>query len=76
MKCIICHGEEIEMKEVREELPHGEDIVYVSVKIPVCLNCGERYYDRRTMLNLEEIAEKLSSGDLKLKEVGKLMVKA
>ncbi len=29
-------------------LPVGEDLVYVSIEIPVCPTRGEPYYDRRT----------------------------
>ena len=47
MKCILCHGEDIEVTEVREELRIASDIVYVPIRIPVCRTCGERYYDVR-----------------------------
>ena len=36
MKCILCHGEDIEVTEVREELRIASDIVYVPIRIPVC----------------------------------------
>ncbi len=54
MKCIICHGDEINLTEVKEEFMMGDDIVYRPIKIPVCKNCGERYYDRRTMQFMEK----------------------
>ncbi len=74
MKCVICHGDEIEVTEVKEEFAIDNDIVYILIKVPVCKNCGERYYDRRTMQFLEEIEQKLSKKQIPLKEVGKVLV--
>ena len=74
MKCVICHGEDIKIKEVNEELHYNNNIVYVSVKVLVCKTCGERYYDRRTMRFLEEVERKLKTETVKLKEVGKLLM--
>lgn len=61
--------------DVKEEFTVGNDIVYVPVKIPVCKNCGERYYDRRTVQYLEEVEEKLSKKRRGLKEIGKVLMK-
>jgi len=74
MKCVICHGDEIEVMEVREEFSIGNDIVYVPVKVPVCKTCGERYYDRRTMRFLEEMEGKITKEKSKLKEIGKVLI--
>jgi YgiT-type zinc finger domain-containing protein len=74
MKCVICHGEQIEVMQVNEEVSVGNDIVYVPVRVSVCKTCGERYYDRRTMRFLEEIEKKLHSEQAKLKEIGKVLV--
>ena len=74
MKCIICHGENIKVMEVKEEFTLENDVVYIPVKVPVCQTCGERYYDRRTMQFLEEIEEKIRKTALKLKEVGKVLI--
>lgn len=74
MKCIICHGEDIKAMEVKEEFTLGSDIVYIPVKVPVCQTCGERYYDRRTMQLLEEIEEKIRKTEVKLKEIGKVLI--
>lgn len=73
MKCVICHGDDITVTEVREEIPLDNDIVYLTVKIPLCRTCGERYYDRRTIQFLEEFEEKLKRKQIKLKEVGKVL---
>ena len=72
MKCVICHGDEIKAMEVKEEFVVGNDIVYVPIKVPVCRNCGERYYDRRTMQFLEEVEGKLNRKQVELKEIGKV----
>jgi len=74
MKCVICHGDNIQMKDVLEELKIGEDVVYVSVKALVCQTCGERYYDRRAMRFLEEAEQKLKEGKAELREVGKVLL--
>jgi len=73
MKCVICHGDQINVMSVKEEFVIGTNIVYVPVKVPVCKNCGERYYDRRTKQSLERIEEKLKKKDVKLKEIGKVL---
>ena len=74
MRCIICHGDNIAVTDVKEEFTLGNDVVYISVKIPVCQTCGERYYDRRTMQFLEETDEKIRKPAAKLKEVGKVLI--
>lgn len=74
MRCIICHGDNIKAKDVREGITLGNDVVYISVQVPVCQNCGERYYDRRTLQFLEEIEEKIKKQKVKLKEVGKILM--
>ena len=73
MKCVICHGEDIQLTEVREELKVENNIVYVPIQIPVCQTCGERYYDRRTIRFLEEVDRQLKKGKANLQEVGKVL---
>ncbi|MFQ6003482.1 MAG: YgiT-type zinc finger protein [Candidatus Zixiibacteriota bacterium] len=44
MRCVICHGEDIKIKEVKEELYYNNNnIVYAPVKVLVWTTCGERY---------------------------------
>lgn len=74
MKCVICHGENINEKEVLEEIKIRNDIIFVPIKIPVCASCGERYYNRRTVKMLEEIEQKSIKNLLKLKEIGKVLL--
>ena len=74
MKCVICHGDEIKTIEVKEELAIDNDIVYVPVKVPVCKNCGERYYDRKTMRFLEGLGKELGEKRTELKEIGKVLM--
>ena len=73
MKCLVCHGLEIVPQTVKEAIPVGEDLVYVSIEIPVCQTCGERYYDRKTMRYLEQVEEELRAGNGELRQVGKLL---
>jgi len=73
MKCIVCHGENIQIGTVKEGLNIENDLVYVCVRIPVCRTCGERYYDRQTMRFLEEVNQTLREKKHKnLKEIGKI----
>lgn len=74
MKCVICHGDDIQLKDVHEEVRIGNDVVYVSVRVLVCQTCGERYYDRRAMRFLEEVEHKLQEGKVELREVGKVLL--
>ncbi len=74
MKCVICHGENIQGQDVREEFAIDNDVIYVSVNVLVCQTCGERYYDRQTMRQLEEIEKKLKQKEVELQEVGKVLL--
>ena len=73
MKCIVCHGDQIEPQEVTEEFSTGSDIVCFRVTVPVCKTCGERYYDRKTIRLLEEMEERVQKGHAPLREVGKVL---
>jgi len=73
MKCLICHGEDIQVTEVKEELRIENNIVCVPIHTPVCRTCGERYYDRRTIRFLEEVDRQLKEGKANLQEVGKVL---
>ena len=73
MKCVICQGDDIRTMEVGEEIRAGNDIVVVPIHALVCGNCGERYYDRRTVRFLEEVEGKLKEGSAPLHQVGKVL---
>lgn len=73
MICVICHGEQIEVQEVREELEIATDIVWVPTRVPVCGTCGERYYDRPTLRYLEQVEKALRAGSGKTREIGRVL---
>jgi len=73
MKCVICHSTDISLRRVNEQLPRGEDMILVPVEVLVCSNCGERYYDRRTMKRLEEVEDAISASRLSLERVGEVL---
>ena len=73
MKCVICRSTAIEKKIVEEEIKAGNDIVLVPLELIVCQNCGERYYDKISMLKLEKVREKIREGKISLRTVGKVM---
>lgn len=74
MKCLICQGDDIQVADVREEIRVDDDIVCVPIRTPVCRTCGERYYDRRTVRHLEEMEQRLRSGQIHLQQVGRVLV--
>jgi len=43
------------------------------MEVLVCLNCGERYYDRKTMTRIEEMRGRLMRHDLEIEEIGKVL---
>ena len=61
------------MKNVEEEIKLGKDIILVPIEVLVCNNCGERYYDSRTMRKIENIRLKLGNKDLAVEDVGKVL---
>ena len=73
MKCVVCNSSNGEMKSVEEEIRSDKDILLIPVEVLVCLSCGERYYDRKTMKKIEEMRSKLKKHDLKVEEVGKVL---
>ena len=73
MKCIICHSTDITMRRVNEQLSRGEDLILVPLEVLVCNNCGERYYDRRTMKRLEETEDAVNAGRVSLERVGEVL---
>ena len=74
MKCVICKSPDIQMKMVEEEVKAGRDVVLIPMEVLVCINCGERYYDRKTMQKIENLREKLRRHDLEVEEVGKVLL--
>ena len=73
MKCIVCKSSDIQNKRVEEEIKSGTDIVLVALDVLVCMNCGERYYDRNTMRKIEDVRSRLKQKDLEVEEVGKVL---
>jgi hypothetical protein len=55
MKCVICKSSDIQTKMIEEEIKSGMDIVLVPMNALVCMNFGERYYDRKTMRKIENV---------------------
>ncbi len=74
MKCVICKGGNIEPREMEEEIRRGMDVVFVPLKVLVCKQCGERYYDRVTMQRLEDIERKIDNNEFPLHNVGQVLM--
>jgi YgiT-type zinc finger domain-containing protein len=73
MRCVICNSPDIEKRVVEEEIHLEQDIVLVPIEMMVCLRCGERYYDRRTMRFLEEMEAKIVAKQVTLHFVGQVL---
>lgn len=73
MKCVICNSSDVQLKTVEEEIKSGGDIFLFPMKILVCSSCGERYYDRKTMKELEEMRARIKDKSLKVQEVGRVL---
>ena len=73
MKCVICHGSDVQAQTVNETFRVGQDVVLVPCRVLVCNNCGERYYSRQIMRYLEGIEEHLKAGTLALEAVGQIL---
>lgn len=73
MKCVICRGDDIALRQVEEEFRIGADVVLIPMEVLVCASCGERYYDRKTMHSLEDIEEKLKRKEIPLEAVGRVL---
>ena len=73
MRCVVCKGQNIEHKNVDEQIRTEKDIILVPMKILVCSSCGERYYDRKSIRKIEDIRNKLKHKELDVKEIGKVM---
>jgi len=73
MRCVVCNSEDIQKKELEEEIRQGDNVILVPIETLVCSSCGERYYDRRTMRYLEEITEKIRADKAELTQVGRVL---
>jgi len=76
MTCVICKGEDIELREVEEEIRNGADVFRTRLEARVCLSCGERYYDAATVRQIEQLRRNLKEGKLELKAVGRALEEA
>jgi len=72
MKCVICKSEDIQSKKVDEEIRFEENIILFSIDVLVCNTCGERYYDRNTMVTLEEMRDKIKQKKVDIEKIGEV----
>jgi len=59
--------------EEQEEIRENSDVILVPIKVLVCEECGERYYDRTTMKRLEEIEQSIKEKRMPLQKVGRVL---
>jgi len=72
MKCVICNGSDIEVRTVDEQIALGDDIVLTRLTLPVCAQCGQRYYDRKAIQLIEQVRAKGKQKLLDVEDVGKV----
>ncbi len=84
MRCVICNGNNIEMRSVEEDVRINNNVVLIPIETLVCLSCGERYYekplrpsaslrDRRTMKLLERVTAQIKSENAVLEPIGQVL---
>jgi len=73
MKCVICYSPDIEPKTVNEEIWVDQDVALIPLNVLVCNNCGERYYDRKAMRQLEEAEKALKDKRLQVEPTGRVL---
>jgi YgiT-type zinc finger domain-containing protein len=75
MKCVVCQGTDINEADVNEEIIHGNDVIFVPVRVLKCSQCGERYFDLKTTRYLERIRNEIRANEhADLKQIGKVMM--
>ena len=72
MKCVVCHSPDIREKLVEEEIRIDTNIVLLEIVALSCRNCGESYYDRKSLRKIEEARGKLRDRSVPLEEIGKV----
>lgn len=73
MKCIICHSPNVELRKVEEEIRNNNDVILVPIETLMCLECGEKYYDRKTMKYFEKMKNKVKKHKAELNTVGHVL---
>lgn len=70
-KCPIC-GAETVVKDFEQIVRGGENTAVITVKAAICHKCGEVLFDASDVRFFEEVAAKLTKGDVSsFKAVGK-----
>lgn len=73
MKCVICKSPDVEERKVEEEIRVNNNIVFIPITVMVCNSCGEKYYSRQVMKQLEDADARLKKHKLALKVIGKVL---
>lgn len=62
--CTNCGGRHLTEKTVEQTVRGGNNMASVPVSALVCLDCGERLYDAKTVKRLEEVKRRLERGEV------------
>lgn len=71
MKCVLCGGV-LQEKVVEEEVRVGSDHFLVKMKVEVCRDCNERYYQEGQVDELIKLKKRLSAEKKQYQPVGKV----
>ena len=63
-RCLRCGSEDLACREVEKLVRGGSDVVALVVSATICHRCGERYFDKAALEQLEAARTALESGDL------------
>lgn len=56
-KCPMCDGQLIDEETSITLKRYGQEFTYHNVKTEICLNCGDKFYDGRSIMNIEREIE-------------------
>lgn len=63
-KCFRCGSTDIQDRLVEELVRQGKYVVALRLPANVCSNCGERYFDRDHVTQIEDIRPRLEHREL------------
>ena len=71
MRCVLWGGA-LEYKLVDEEVPEGNNHYLIEMKVEVCQDCGERYYQEGQVDELIKWKKELKGNKSQYREIGKV----
>ncbi len=57
MICEFCNGQTVQKKVKKQHWLHGRLYIVENVKAEICLECGERYFQAKTLDEIDSLLE-------------------